>query len=144
MDHDTARHLAWTALEQSVMGHTMAASDALDRIGEEGTPEQMFAVVQSWCGAAKAALENIGRGKPEGSFAAIEEIVPGSLERDPAEAFAARTMTAYLNGDLETGLALFKAAYGSSADEYTKSVFHALLLTADIVRDCVRVSGGGR
>lgn len=145
MDDKTAKDLAWTALERSVYGDAVAASDALDRIGGEGTPRQMFAVVQSWCGAAKAALEGAGKVLGSGDFVALEEVVPGTFAANPGEAFAARTLAAHLNGDFDTAFALFSAAGNATAAEYTNSVCHVLLLTSDIVRDCVGVMnrGGG-
>lgn len=134
MDSKAVSELVLDALAFAVAGDSERAADALDSLGTASTNNQMYGVCCAIAEAGRHMLQRVLGKQPPGSMFALEELEPGTAERDPHRAFALRFLTAYANGDRDMTLALFDAALEAGGDDYVESVCALLAEVAGITR----------
>lgn len=134
MDNRELSQLVMQCVALAISGDSERSADTLDQIGHNATTNQMFGVCCSLAEAGKHFIaKTVGEEQIVG-FWMLEELKPGVLAGDPAEAFAARFQTAYGNDDTDTCLALFQAAFESGAESYVASIASLLANTAGLGR----------
>jgi hypothetical protein len=121
------------AIGYAVAGDADRAADALQRLGENSDNNRMYGVCCALAAAGSAAMKKL-YGPADGHIFWLESLTDKPVEDDPAEAFAARFLVAYANGDTDTCLALYGAALRASGEEYVESVCALLSNVAGIAR----------
>lgn len=137
-DLNATSKLIMDALAHAVAGQADQAATALQTIGSQTDGAQMYGVCCALAGAGVIALRRIyGDRAPKhgsGDMWVLEQLKPGALSDDPPKSFAIRFLVAYANGDTDTALALYDAAYEASDEQYIDSVCALLANVAGITR----------
>jgi hypothetical protein len=116
-------------LVQEILRHTLdgrpaVAASLLDVVVEHGDSADLFGVccAAADCGrvALQALFPDVGAGT--GGEWQLPPALADQLAGDPHRLFAARFVTAYLNGDHATALALFHAAEAAGHQDRTESI----------------------
>lgn len=148
MDTEAASQLVLEALAHAVAGNSDGAATTLMTLGQQSDAARMYGVCCALAGAGTIALQKIygdRAPRPEsGDMWVMEQLKPGALNDDPPKAFAARFLVAYANGDTDTCLALYDAAFKASDDEYGESIVALLADVAGITRLALDQQKGGR
>ncbi|MFD7996876.1 hypothetical protein [Streptomyces mexicanus] len=146
MNLDDTAALVFEALAHAVAGNADEAARHLTTIGTNSDDNRMYGVCCAIAAAGEHALRQIyGDRAPRrelGDMWALEQIGAATVEDAPAQAFAARFLVAYSNGDKPTTLALFQAALDS--EQYVESVCALLATVAGISRLALQQKGGSR
>ncbi|MEU5425798.1 hypothetical protein AB0H73_09340 [Streptomyces olivoreticuli] len=124
----------YNALDQALAGNTDEALEHLDRLGTRLDVNGMYGVCCALALAGSKALQRLYGQLPDDAVFAITELVPGGLQREPAEAFASRFLVAYANQDRATALALHETAVRAGREAYTGSVQALLATVAGVIR----------
>lgn len=139
---DNEKHHRLTELVLDAIGHTVAGdasrgADTLIEIGSQCNDHEMYGVCCAFAAAGVKVIEKLygGRFDPTaGDMLALQELVPGAAETDPAKTFALRFLVAYGNNDTALALALYNAASKATNDEYVDSVSALLVAVAGLAR----------
>jgi hypothetical protein len=125
------------ALEAAIVGDARRASDALDQVGLNSTPRELYGVCGGLAGGCVEALRLVHGGAYDpanGGLIGFREAVPGANEADPHGAWAMRFLVAHANGDTAMTNALYRAAYVAGGQDLANSVASLLLLAAELAR----------
>jgi len=145
MDSLATSQLVMDTLAYAVAGDADRAATTLQEIGTQSDGNRMYGVCCARANAGTLALRRIyGNKAPNPTFGdmwAMEQLVPGALEEDPPKAFAMRFLVANANGQRDTTLALYDAAYRASDEEYVDSVSALLVTVAGIIRLAIEEKG---
>jgi len=131
--------LSFRALAHATAGEGDQAASLLTTIATNADTHQMYGICCGFAEAGKLMLTRIfGDQAPgPGGMWVLEQIKPGALD-DPAEAFAARFLVAYANGDKVMTLDMYQALLESDPDTYTDSVCTLLAEVAGICRTAIK------
>lgn len=148
MDTEETSKLITSALAYAVAGDSHNAATTMQTIGEQSDAARMYGVCCALANVGKLSLQKIyGDQAPRPGSSELwgmEQLKPGALDSDPPKAFAARFLVAYANGDEDTCLALYDAAYKASDEEYVESIAALLADVAGITRLALDQQKGGR
>ncbi|MFF4385567.1 hypothetical protein ACFY0G_02055 [Streptomyces sp. NPDC001552] len=125
------------ALDAAIVGDSRRASDALDEIGLNSTPQELYGVCGGLAGGCVKALQLVhgdAYDPAAGDRVWFREAVPGANEADPYGAWAMRFLVAHANGDTAMTNALYRAAHVAGGRDLANSVACLLLLAADMAR----------
>jgi hypothetical protein len=128
LDNRTVSDLTIQAIAYGIAGDTDASAEVLTQIGRGTSSGQMFGVCCAMAAAAKEFVARTSSQEHVSGFWMLQELKPGALMKDPADAFAARFITAHANGDDDTCLALFDAAWQAPGAQFVECLC-ALLAT---------------
>lgn len=137
MDQDRLHQLTMDALSAAVLKDADRASDAITEIGASGDPFDMYAACCGFAEIAKRAMTKALGQKPDlaaGDMWILEDLKPSSPDKNPAETFAVRFMTAYANDDKDTVPALYRTALEAGPEQFVDSVCALLANAADLHR----------
>jgi hypothetical protein len=126
MSTEDASKLIFEALAHGVAGESDTAIDKLNSVCGDADGPRMYGVCCALAEAGAHMLRRVYGDKapktPEDGMWIMQELHPGAMDDDPAEAFAMRFLIAWANGDQDTTDALFTAASHASNEEYIDSV----------------------
>ncbi|MER7835285.1 hypothetical protein ABTY98_05080 [Streptomyces sp. NPDC096040] len=120
---------ALNPLVQEILRHTLdgrpaMAASLLDVVTEHGDSADLLGVCCAAADTGRVALQELfpDAGTGPGEEWRLPAAMADRLAGDPHRLFAVRFLTAYLNGDHGTALALFQAAETAGPQDRTESI----------------------
>lgn len=141
MTQTEATTLVYDALNAAVSNDTETSSGLLERLGADSDDDRMYGICCSIADAGLHVLTRMfGDRAPDlerGGMWTVQQLKPGALEDDPAQAFSLRFLVAYCNDDRATTIALYNAAHKAGGDEFVRSLCTLLADVAGLCRSAL-------
>jgi hypothetical protein len=146
MSAEEAARLVEDALAAAIAGDVDRAAHCIGVLGADSDADRMYGVCTAVAEAGHRTLrllygDNAPRPGTSGMWA-IQPLVAGALEDDPAQAFATRFLVAHCNGDAASAKAQYEVALRAGPDVFVGGVCRLVADVAGLANAALRGSGG--
>ncbi|MYR58878.1 hypothetical protein GTY54_22430 [Streptomyces sp. SID625] len=146
MSREEAAKLVREALGAAINGDAERAADLIARLGVDSDASRMLGICHVIAEAGNRSLRMcFGEDAPDpkqGDSWIIEQLEPGALD-DPVQAFSARFLVAYCNGDLPDAQAHYEAALRAGPEVFVGGICQLLIDVAGLARAAMHESEDG-
>ncbi|MFF0092773.1 hypothetical protein ACFYSF_22810 [Streptomyces canus] len=131
-----AAQLIHDALAAAMSGDVDRAAHCVATLGADSDANRMYGVCTAIAEAGHRALRLLYADKAPrpgtDDMWVIQQLVPGALDRNPAQAFATRFLIAHCNGDTASTKAQFEAALMAGPDVFVGGVCRLVIDVAGL------------
>lgn len=139
MDMAEVSERGYRMLGEAAFGDRMKSIAMLEEIGSSVDQFVMFGLCCGLAEGVRVVLEGVGGQPAPGSHVGLV-MPPGAERRHPERAFAARFLTAWMNGDQAMCRALFFATFQAPGPfGHADNVVALLDLCGEMIRDVERI-----